>query len=299
MLLKWKAIMANAFTLIQKTLSSSSYLFPNLAGRAAFELFSTPINPKVSNSERMQQAQLVLNQANEFLTHSGKNEIKTYKWHASKRRREQSVLIVHGWTSRALYMTAFVNPLLEKGFDVIAIDLPAHGKSKGKQLKFRAAAQAIQDITAQHGPIYAMLGHSFGGAMISFALLGGQPLNKRISTERVVLVAAPNQLKGVTERFCKAFQLSEKAQIVFENQMTKLAQQDINTIASQNVYEELGLPVLLIHDEADLEVPFADSKGYEDLNNAKLVTTQGLGHRRILYDDTVVSHVTNFLTNTP
>lgn len=287
--------MSFVFNAIQKTLSGSSYLAPTLTGKLAFELFSTPIAGKTPRSKRIEKAQAVLDSSTRQLLCSGKHQVQSYSWKATQKRRNQQILIVHGWTSKALYMTAFVNPLLELGFDVTAVDLPAHGESLGRQLKFRDAAQAIQDVAAKIGPVYAMLGHSFGGAMVSFALLGGSPLTGQSHAERVVLIAAPNQLTGVAQRFAEQFQLAPKAQQAFERSMSKLAERDIRTVAAQQVYEQRNIPVLLIHDQDDQEVPFEDSELYESVASARLVKTIGLGHRRILYDHEVIENVTSFL----
>lgn len=287
--------MSIIFKVMQKTLSNSSYLAPSVIGKLAFQLFSTPIAPKTPNNQRSKTAQEVLDKSTKAFVNSGKQRIQTYFWKATKKRREQQVLLVHGWASKTLYMTSFVEPLLELGFDIIAVDLPAHGESSGRQLNFREAAQVIQDINAHFGNIYAMLGHSFGGAMVSFALAGGEPLRGQAKTENVVLIAAPNRLAGVAERFCNHFELSAKARSSFEQNMSKLAQRDIKTVAAEDVYKQTRVPVLVIHDEKDQEVPFSDAAHYQKIPSATLIQTKGLGHRRILYDETVVEHVTQFL----
>ena len=60
----------------------------------------------------------------------------------------------------------------------------------------------------------------------------------------------------------------------------------------------MDVPVLLIHDEEDFEVPVSSS--YEirqNLVNSKIITTKGLGHTKILRDKGVISQVYNFINH--
>ena len=55
----------------------------------------------------------------------------------------------------------------------------------------------------------------------------------------------------------------------------------------------------MIHDRGDRQTPWADSaRLVASLPDARLVTTDGLGHRRILEDAGVVHAVTSFLIGT-
>ena len=56
------------------------------------------------------------------------------------------------------------------------------------------------------------------------------------------------------------------------------------------------VPTLVVHDRDDRYTPYADSVRLVDvLPDAHLVTTDGLGHRRILRDPSVVRQVNAFL----
>lgn len=49
--------------------------------------------------------------------------VTTYAWGEGP-----AVLLVHGWSSHTGCMAGFVDPLLERGFRVVAFDAPAHGR---------------------------------------------------------------------------------------------------------------------------------------------------------------------------
>src|SRR5688572_28631419 len=46
----------------------------------------------------------------------------------------KKILITHGWTSRAAYMMRTIRMLHQQGYEVYALDFPAHGESRGLQL---------------------------------------------------------------------------------------------------------------------------------------------------------------------
>jgi hypothetical protein len=55
-------------------------------------------------------------------------------------------------------------------------------------------------------------------------------------------------------------------------------------------------PLLLVHDRHDTETAWADSAAIaRSWTGARLVSTSGLGHRRILRDPAVVAEVTGFV----
>jgi pimeloyl-ACP methyl ester carboxylesterase len=59
----------------------------------------------------------------------------------------------------------------------------------------------------------------------------------------------------------------------------------------------LGVPLLLIHDAADREIAYQESADAAAVvPGARLITTRGLGHRRILDDAEVVRAVVGFVT---
>ena len=58
----------------------------------------------------------------------------------------------------------------------------------------------------------------------------------------------------------------------------------------------LRVPMLLVHDEADREVPFEDGRAFAAAwPGSKLVVTSGLGHRAILRDPDVTAAAAAFI----
>ena len=60
----------------------------------------------------------------------------------------------------------------------------------------------------------------------------------------------------------------------------------------------ITIPVLLIHDENDYEVPVTASKNiFANLKNGELLITNNLGHRKILGNKEVIEKTINFINN--
>jgi hypothetical protein len=56
------------------------------------------------------------------------------------------------------------------------------------------------------------------------------------------------------------------------------------------------LPTLVITDRGDRQSPYADVVDFAETVNVPLVTTEGLGHRKVLRDPAVVATIVEYVT---
>jgi pimeloyl-ACP methyl ester carboxylesterase len=82
-----------------------------------------------------------------------------------------AVLLMHGWGGARAQMTGFVDPLLFAGYRVVAYDQPAHGESDGKMTNLLEIAPSMDLIAGREGPFHAVISHSFGTLITSYALV--------------------------------------------------------------------------------------------------------------------------------
>src|ERR1044071_5163158 len=108
-----------------------------------------------------------------------------------------AVLLMHGWGGARAQMAGFVDPLLFAGYRVVAYDQPAHGDSTGKTTNLFEIAPTMDLIAKQEGNFHAIIGHSFGTLITSYALV------KRNfpPPTRLVYFGAFNQLLESLPRF--------------------------------------------------------------------------------------------------
>ena len=58
----------------------------------------------------------------------------------------------------------------------------------------------------------------------------------------------------------------------------------------------IEVPALIVHDEDDRDTELSDSARLADAwPGARLVTTRGLGHNRVVRDDSVVAEIVDFI----
>jgi pimeloyl-ACP methyl ester carboxylesterase len=116
-----------------------------------------------------------------------------------------NVLLLHGWGEASGRMGAFVAPLVQAGYRVLAIDLPAHGESSGHRTNAYEAAEVIRAVADRVGGVEAVVAHSMGAHATVFAVTGGMSVNS------VVLLSPSTRFDHVFEKFVALFALPPRA----------------------------------------------------------------------------------------
>jgi len=217
---------------------------------------------------------------------SGVGKIHCYQWGSGP-----LVLLVHGWNGRGLQLGAFVEPLLQRGYQVISFDLPGHGRSDGDSTDIFQVSQVLLELQRQFSSPHAIISHSFGGTAVSYAL------NHGLHTHRFVSISAPLNFQWLSERFSAALRLKpvivEKLGAMFKQRFNL---DSFDVISTDYNFAKLTIPTLVVHDRDDTDVPWQHSeKLVNNLNSAELYLTSQLGHRRILYNPKVINDIVDFV----
>ncbi|MCY7294077.1 alpha/beta fold hydrolase [Alteromonas sp. a30] len=203
---------------------------------------------------------------------------------------EKKVLVVHGWESRATQMYNFVQPLLSKGYSVIAIDAPLHGKSKGHESNPLAFSRAIEAANEAFGPFDGAIGHSMGAASLSIAMEAG------VRFGRTVLISSPANIYRVLLAFARFMGLSEKCQHRFVRNIEKSVGRPAKELDVARVFSEIKPEALLVHADDDLEIPFHSMREIaKSHSEIKTFNAAGLGHRKILRDKHLAELVADYI----
>lgn len=257
-----------------------------LAGDEAFRLFCTP---ELSH-HRSADHHVLIERARFHLRHARWEEVATlagpvqaYVFEPDEARCG-TVLLAHGWTSEAAFMTAFIEPLRRSGFRVVAFDFPAHGHSPGRRTNLAACARAMLGVAEHYGPVHAAVAHSFGGFVSLLVAEGGPPLPCAHPIERFVLLGSPNRLSEVTKNFGTRLGLDAKAQRVYEHHLERVGHRPVATFSAVELLRARPVPTLVIHGTDDREVPFRNAQEIAAAcPSARLLAAEGLDHRTILY----------------
>jgi pimeloyl-ACP methyl ester carboxylesterase len=205
-----------------------------------------------------------------------------------------TILLAHGWSGHAAQFDAWIEPLVAAGHRVVLFDAPAHGGSGGRQTNIMDMAGAIQHVAGLHGPVHAIVAHSFGAPATLFALRHG------LKVDRLVLMAAPLSLTKFSLFVAHVLGLPLSVRGRMQRNMERKLQfrwdeTDTDTVLAGLVAER-GLDVLLVHDKRDREVPFASSEAIAAaVPSARLHATEGNGHNRILRNGAVIAEAARFL----
>lgn len=298
-------------TLIRAFFSTISLLLPKLAGRLAFRLFCTTfkINKKSPQHRAIlaQAQQRFANATRHNISYSG-GTIAAFEFspmpsmHGADEVQTlgatQTILLVHGWQSHSAFMNKFIAPLQQSGFRVIAIDLPGHGESSGRQFHLPLAVEALHATRKQLGDFDRMISHSLGGAVIATTLSGTMPDYPNISALKIVMISSPNSMGKIFDDFAVMVGLSKKAMASLHENVTRLSGRVTDDFNVATQLKSVDTDILLIHAPEDKEVPFSEAEAIAYANStAVLIPAPGLGHRRIIADDKVVSQAVDFICN--
>ena len=203
----------------------------------------------------------------------------------------KQILLVHGWESRGTQLFALVEGLISQGYSVVAIDMPGHGHSKGETSNAYIFSQTVTLAQQVLGHFHAIIGHSMGAGATSIAV------GKGVSTDKMVLIAGPSSIENVLRHFTRFVGLNAKTTEKFIAAISHIVGIPASDMDATRLLQQCNVPTLLIHDEADLEVPYGESKRLKQvISNAELLSTQGYGHRKILKSEQVIKAINDFVT---
>jgi pimeloyl-ACP methyl ester carboxylesterase len=250
----------------------------------AAKLFTTPIKHTIPKRELgMEQ---ISTQKKLHIPTINKTVV-VYQYGQSNKK----VLLVHGWSGRGTQLVKIADTLINTGYSTISFDAPAHGKSPGNQTIMTDFIAAILEIEKQYGPFESAVGHSLGGMSILNAIKKGMKLNTAI------IIGSGDVIQDIIEDFIAKLQLKPNLATDLRLHFEKKYGEKMNDYSAYKAAKEITIPVLVIHDKDDPEVPVkAGQHIYDHLKNGKLLLTEGLGHRKILGDAEVIQKTVQFMS---
>lgn len=201
------------------------------------------------------------------------------------------VLLVHGWGGHRGQLSAIGTALAEAGYRTTAFDAPAHGDVPGEQTNGYEIAQVIQGLVAELGQPYAVVAHSLGTMSTTIALQEG------LRTQRLVYTGPMRRLHDAMGAFLQMHDLADEVAQQVETAMLERFGPDVWEVTALDLkLPGIGLPTLLIHDKQDEVTPYVSSLAIKRAYPAaELLTTDGLGHRKILRDPAVIQRIVEFI----
>lgn len=273
-----------AFGFIRTKLNGLSIINKRKAGEEAFRLFCTPILKSVKPGHIFKDEESL-----EFTVNG-----KLIKGFRCNHPSTKKVLLLHGFSSNCHNFDNYVTPLVNKGYEVLAFDAPAHGASEGKTVNALDYSEMILKIIELYGPIHGYIAHSFGGLALCLALEN----IPHIEANKVVLIAPATETTTAIESAFKIIGLrSNRLRKSLEEIILETSGHKPEWFSIRRAMHHIHATVMWFHDEDDDVTPLSDAiKVKED--NYKNVTfriSKGLGHRKIYRDAEVKKAIVQFL----
>ena len=257
-------------------------LWPALAARITYSLISTP--PRY----RPKAAELVLKaSAHTWRVPFQDGWLQCYRWGTGPQ-----CLFVHCWGGRGTQADDMIRQLAQQGLSVVSFDHPAHGQSSGNTAEMVRMSAAVAAVVKDIGRVETLVGHSLGVAAAAIALR-----DHAIDVRRLVSISSLVHCMWFTEVIRDYLGISQATvrrarSIVDRSYAQPVGWEDLSVV---NMLASLQIPVLLIHDCDDREIPFEHGlKISRALPQAQFLATTGLGHRRVLKDQNVIDLVAQF-----
>ncbi len=254
------------------------------AAEKAFELFCTP------QRRNLKQPPRIFEQAEKLqFKHKG-IIVNGWRWNHPAPRK---ALILHGFESSATNFDRYVKPLVKKGYEVLAFDAPAHGRSGSKQINAPLYKKMILEVNKQYGPVKSFMAHSFGGLAVCLAL---EEISHTIDY-RLVLVVPATETTTAIDTFFGFLRLDPSLRSEFEKVIVKKGGVSSSWYSIKRAMKHIRAKVLWVHDEEDDTTPLSDvlKVKAENYPNIEFLITKGLGHRRIYRDNKVTKTIIDFL----
>lgn len=259
------------------------FMAPPLAVLFAIKLFRTPIRFKTPARENMMAESA---QKKMVLIPGLNKEVMVYSYGFSKRK----VMLIHGWSGRGTQLFKIADKLLENGFMTISFDAPAHGKSTGKTTMMNEFVITALFLEKEFGPFEIALGHSLGGMTVLNAIKQG------LIAKKGIIIGAGDVISDIIKEFVAKIQLKPKMADKIKHQFYKNFGENIDNYSAYIAAKEVKIPILVIHDTEDAEVPVSCAHHIrQNLEQGEILVTNGLGHSRILKDAKVINRIIEFI----
>jgi pimeloyl-ACP methyl ester carboxylesterase len=213
-------------------------------------------------------------------------DIMVYEYGKSNKK----ILLVHGWSGRGTQLFKIADSLIESQYSIVSFDAPAHGKSAGKSSIMSEFIESVLEIEKQYGPFEIAIGHSLGGMSVLNALKNG------LRVKKAVVIGSGDIVQDILAEFVSKLRLKPEISVRLRDYFEKKYQVKMDDFSAYRAAREVEIPVLVIHDKNDPEVPVkAGIHIHDNLQKGSLYLTEGLGHRKILGNHEVIKKITEFI----
>ena len=265
-------------------LRALAMISPQRAAHVALDMFCTPVATRAPSTDDRR----IGDGASWSTLQIDDHELAVYAW--GDPATQPYVLLAHDWSDHALGQRSLVRALRADGYAVVAFDQQAHGRSSGRMATLPDFVCNLLAVGWRLGPAAAVIGHGMGAAAAAVAL------NRGMKADQAILLAPRADPEEAAIRFASRCGIGgslRRRMMALLERRTGVALDDLQ---AHRFVPRIGRPALVVHDMEDAEVPWSEGERYARCwPGARLLTTTGLGHQRILSDPRVLGACLRFL----
>ena len=205
------------------------------------------------------------------------------------------VIVSHGWGDTSKSFQEMIIALTQQGYLVAAIDHIGHGKSSGNKSHLLSFIETLELLIEQFQEdritVDAIIGHSMG-AIATLNLP-----SYLLESKKIILISSP--INFFELMFEKVEQAGISRKLLFRV-LDKISHKHGKTwqqLTTESNRYKLALDFTFIHARQDKYAPFADVSRFLQQEKSTLIETEGLGHKRILSDTSVINNITKMLSS--
>jgi len=202
----------------------------------------------------------------------------------------KKALLIHGWNGRGTQLFSIAKELTQSGYTVISFDAPGHGKASKNTSVMTEFMEAAFVLERKYDGFDIVIGHSLGG------MTAINVLSRGFQARKAVIIGSGDIIQDIMDDFIKRIGLKPKIGIKLKELFEKTYNENIDNYTISNQIQKVKIPVLIIHDRNDLDVPYTAAEHiYSKAPNAELYLTEKLGHRKILGNGNVLQKIKEFI----
>ena len=201
-----------------------------------------------------------------------------------------TVLLVHGWEGSAADFIPLATTLANKGYRAALVDLPAHGRSRGRSTTLPDCMRALSMVADALGGLHAIVGHSFGAMATALAVA-----ESHVSANRVVLFAPVATPEQFIEPFSRMLGLAPEFAHGVVRRIEPRVGRSVESFDVRRAVRYLTVPSLIFHSPQDRVAEYSYARQIaEAWPGSRLSECEGQGHRRVLADPDAIAETVEF-----